>query len=142
MLEYMKLSIFSKIARSVSRGVSFVYNKTQWFTDQDAWAMYRLFAICEAVGWTLLIGAIIYRKFDLPYDDLMVSIAGRIHGVFFALYFVFVLITVRSMMWGFWRTVGALVAGMPPYTSLAYEKIMAYHRKKYPKVVAPPESED
>lgn len=91
-------SLYEKAAHSVVGGVKFVYNKMHWFTDKDAWAMYRLFAILEAVGWTLLIGAIIYRKFDLPHDDLFVSIAGRIHGVLFALYFVFVLITVRSMM--------------------------------------------
>ena len=134
--------LYRKVADAVVRGVSFVYNKMHWFTDKDAWAMYRLFAILEAVGWTLLISSIIYRKFDLPADDLMVSIAGRIHGVFFALYFIFVLITVRSMMWGFWRTTGALLAGMPPYTSLVFEKIMAYHRKKYPKFVTPPTESD
>ena len=130
--------LYKNVAHSVVNGVKFVYDKMHWFTDKDAWALYRLFAILEAVGWTLLILSIIYRKFDLPHDDLFVSIAGRIHGVFFALYFVFVLITVRSMMWGFWRTIGALLAGMPPYTSLVFEKIMAYHRKKYPVKVSPP----
>ncbi len=130
--------LYSKIWNKACGGVLFVYNKSHWFTDKDAWALFRLFAVLEAVGWTLLISAIIYRKFDLPVDDLMVSIAGRIHGVFFVLYFVFVLITVRSMMWGFWRTAGALLAGMPPYISLVFEKVMSYHRKKYPKFIAPP----
>lgn len=129
---------YRRVADAVVAGVKFVYNKMHWFTDKDAWAMYRLFAILEAVGWTLLIAAIIYRKFDLPGYEIFVSVAGRIHGVFFALYFVFVLTTVRSMMWGFWRTAGALLAGMPPYTSLVFEKAMSYHRKKYPKFIAPP----
>ena len=134
-----QIPFYRKAWSATLRGVSFVYNKMHWFSDKDAWAMYRLFAINEAVGWTVLILSIIYRRFDMPHDDLFVSIAGRIHGVMFGRYFIFVLITVRSMMWGFWRTTGALLAGMPPYTSLIYEKMMAYHRKKYPKHIAPPE---
>lgn len=128
----------ARVVSVVGGSVAYVYHKMHWFEDKDAWALFRLAAIAEAIGWTMLITAIIYRKFDLPHDDLFVSIAGRIHGVFFALYFVFVLVTMRSMMWGFWRVSLALLAGMPPYTSLVFEKIMAYHRKHYPREVAPP----
>lgn len=119
-----------------------VYHKTHWFTDKEAWMLYRFFAFLEIVGWTLLIGAIIYRRFDLPLDNIFVSIAGTLHGVFFGLYFVFVLITARSMMWGFWRVSGALLAGMPPYTAIVYEQIMAWHRKNHPVYVPPPKGFD
>jgi integral membrane protein len=123
---------------SVRKVVANIYHKTHWFTDKEAWMLYRIFAFTEAIGWTLLISAIIYRRFDLPLADIFVSIAGTVHGVFFMLYFTFVLITARSMLWGFWRVLGAIFAGMPPYTSLAYEKLMAYHRTKYPFDVPPP----
>lgn len=123
---------------SIARLTTYMYHNSHWFTDKEAWALFRLFAILETVGWTMLIAAIIYRKFDLPLDDTFVSIAGRLHGVFFVLYFVIVFVVARSMMWGVWRVALALVAGMPPYTALLFEQAMAYHRKKYPKTVEPP----
>lgn len=132
------LAIYYPVAKVVAR----IYNKTHWFTDKEAWVLFRFFAFLEAVGWTLLISAIIYRRFDMPLDDIFVSIAGTLHGAFFGLYFVFVIITARSMLWGFWRVSGALLAGMPPYTSLLYEQIMARHRKKHPVHVEPPSGAD
>lgn len=124
------------------RSVTFVYDKTHWFTDKEAWAIYRLFAFAEAIGWTLLIGAIVYRGFDLPYASSAVTIAGRIHGMIFVSYFVIVLLTARSMKWGVWRISGALLAGMPPYTSIVFEQLTAYHRKKQPVYVEPPVEND
>lgn len=133
---------YKKVLNPVFQATGFVYHRTHWFTDKEAWAMFRLFAFIETAGWTLLISAIIYRKFDLPFDTILVSLAGTIHGLFFALYFVFVLVTARSMMWGFWRVTGALLAGMPPYTSFIYEKIMAHHRKTQPVYIEPPANID
>ena len=113
-----------------------------WFTDKEAWGIYRLAAVFEFIGWSLLIGAIIYRRFDMPFDDAAVTIAGRMHGVFFLTYFLVVFATFRSMGWGWWRLLGALAAGVPPFTALIFEKIMKYHRKKYPKKVTPPKGFD
>lgn len=118
--------------------VVFVYDKTHWFTDKEAWWIFRLGAILEAIGWTLLISAIIYRRFDLPLDDTFVTIAGRIHGMFFVCYFGAVLVTARSMGWGIWRFGGAVAMGFAPYTSLVFEKGMAFHRKKVPVYIEPP----
>lgn len=129
----------NSLIKHVTKFVRTIYDNTHWFTDKEAWMLYKLFAFGEAVGWTLLIGAIVYRRYDLPLDDIFVSIAGTLHALFFGLYFVFVLITARSMAWGFWRITGALLAGIPPYTSLIYEQIMAYDRKKHPPKVTPPE---
>ncbi len=127
---------------TIGRPFIFVYNKTHWFSDAEAWAIYRFFAIAEAIGWTMLIGAIVYRYFDLPAYEAVVSIAGRLHGIIFSLYFLFVLVTARSMEWGLWRIGGALAAGIPPYTGLVFEQIMAWHRKKYPPNVALPKNYD
>ncbi len=126
------------IMNHIQNSVATAYNKMHWFSDEHAWVLFRLFAFVEAVGWTLLISAITYRHFDMPLSDIAVSIAGTLHGLFFSLYFIFAIITARSMMWGFWRVVAALLAGMPPYTALIFERVTAYHRKKYPTYIAPP----
>ncbi len=118
--------------------VIWAYNQTHWFTDKEAWWIFRLGAFLEAIGWTLLISAIIYRKFDLPYDDAFISVAGRLHGMFFVAYFGAVVATSRSMGWGVWRFFTALVAGVPPFTSLIFEQAVSFHRKKQPVYVKPP----
>ncbi|MEO5949971.1 MAG: DUF3817 domain-containing protein [Candidatus Saccharimonadales bacterium] len=128
-----------RMFNTLTQKVSFVYNKTHWFTDKEAWTLYRIVAFGEAFGWTLLISAITYRAFHLPGYAIAVSIAGMTHGLFFSLYFLFVFLTARSMKWGFWRMSGALVTGIAPYTSLIFEKIMARDRKKRPIYVEPPE---
>jgi integral membrane protein len=115
-----------------------IYDKTHWFTDKEAWFLFRLFAFGETLGWTLLVSAIIYRKLDLPGYEIAIQFAGRVHGMLFLMYFVFVFVTARSMQWGFWRVLTALVAGIPPYTALLFEQVMAYDRKKSAAYVEPP----
>lgn len=127
-----------ELTLTTQRGIAWLYDQLHWFTDKEAWWIYRLGAVMETVGWTLLISAIIYRSFDLPLDDAFISVAGRIHGMFFVVYFAAVLATFRSMGWGIWRLLGALAAGVPPFTSLIFEQVMAWHRKKYPVTIAPP----
>lgn len=123
-----------------ARPFVWLYDHTHWFTDKEAWALYRFFAIGEAVGWTLLIVAIVYRSLGLPQAASVISFAGHIHGILFGFYFLFVLLTARSMKWGVWRIGGALAAGIPPYTAIVYEQIMAQHRKRRPVFVVPPRS--
>lgn len=117
-----------------------LYNKSHWFSDGEAWFLFRIAAFAEAVGWTLLIGAIAYRRLELPNPDIFVSIAGRVHGLFFVLYFIAVLLLARSMEWKGWRIVFALAAGIPPFGSLLFEKNTARHRKNNPPRVALPKN--
>jgi integral membrane protein len=119
-----------------------LYDKTHWFTDQEAWGVFRFFAILETVGWTLLIFAIVYRRLGLPEADSVVSFAGHLHGMGFVLYFIFALLVARSMEWGIWRIGIAVVAGMPPYGSIIFEQLMGRHRKKQPVYVEPPRGYD
>jgi integral membrane protein len=119
-----------------------LYNKTHWFTDQEAWGVFRFFAILETIGWTLLIFAIVYRRLGLPEADSVVSFAGHLHGMGFVLYFIFVLLVARSMEWGIWRIGIAVVAGIPPYGSIIFEQLMSRHRKKQPVYVEPPRGYD
>lgn len=115
-----------------------MYDKTHWFSDEDAWKLFRLAAFTEAVGWTLLISAIVSRKVGMPHADIAVSIAGTLHGTFFLVFFVMLLVTARSMAWGKWRLAAGLVAGNIPYGSVVFERIMRWHRQKYPVAVAGP----
>lgn len=117
-----------------------VYHKTHWFTDREAWGIFRFFAILEAIGWSLLIIAIMYRRMGLPEAASVVSFAGHIHGIGFGLYFLFTILVARSMEWGIGRIGTAIVAGMPPYGSILFERIMAIHRKKRPAYVEPPKN--
>jgi len=127
-----------KAMATFARPIIWMYHKTHWFTDREAWGVYRFFAMCEAVGWTLLISAIIYRSLGLPQAPSVISFAGHLHGMLFGFYFLMVLLLARSMEWGVVRIGLALIAGMPPYAALVFERMMAIHRKKYPTYVAPP----
>jgi len=122
----------------IVRPILWVYHQTHWFTDKEAWGVFRFFAFAEAVGWTLLIGAILYRNIGLPEADSVISFAGHIHGMLFGLYFVFVLVTARSMEWGLGKITAAIIAGMPPYGSVLFEQYMAFQRKRQPVYVEPP----
>ena len=115
------------------------YHKMHWFSDADAWMLFRLAAFTEAIGWTLLISSIISRRLGMPGADIFVSIAGTLHGVFFLCFIAILLATARSMEWGIWRILSGLAAGNIPYASVAFERAMAWHRRKYPVVVSSPE---
>ncbi|MGH7217852.1 MAG: DUF3817 domain-containing protein [Candidatus Microsaccharimonas sp.] len=128
-----------EIAKIVARPIVFVYHKTHWFTDKEAWDVFRFFAFAEVVGWSMLIFGIVYRNLGLPEGPSVVSFAGHTHGMIMACYYVIVLVTARSMEWGPWRVIAALIAGIPPYGTVVFERIMAHHRKAHPLQVAPPQ---
>ncbi len=109
----------------MKKHIARLYNRTHWFSDADAWMLFRLAAFTEAIGWTLLISAIASRRLGM-------------HGVFFLCFFVFLLVTARSMAWGPWRIVAGLAAGNVPYASVVFERIMAWHRRKNPVTVPTP----
>jgi len=124
--------------RTITDAVRAVYDKTHWFTDKEAWGLFRFFAFGEAVGWTMLITAITYRALGLPQAPSVIYVAGRLHGMFFIMYFIFVLLTARSMKWPGWKVGLGLIMGVAPYTSLVFEQMMAYMRRKHPVYVEPP----
>lgn len=132
------LETVKTIALSIWQKILWLYDKTHWFTDKEAWGIFRFFAILEAVGWTLLIGAIAYRGLGLPEADSVVSFMGHLHGLGFVLYFLFAFLTARSMGWGIKMIAVAVVAGMPPYGSIVFEQIVGHRRKTKPVYVAPP----
>lgn len=126
------------LAATLARPIIFVYHKTHWFTDKEAWDVFRFFAMAEVVGWSMLIFGIIYRNMGLPEGASVVSFAGHTHGMIMACYYAITLVTARSMEWGAWRVLGALLAGIPPYGTVVFERLMSWHRKKHPVSVEPP----
>ena len=105
------------------------YSRFTPFTESQAWTLFKIAAIAEAIGWTLLIGAILLRDHVLAGNGIPVTIAGRIHGMMFAAYIVAVLALGPSLGWSWFRTLIAGAFSMPPYGSLVYELWSAGQRK-------------
>ena len=128
--------------RKLAAPFVWAYHKTHWFSDTEAWGVYRFFAIAETIGWTMLIGSIIYRHLGLPEAASVVSFAGHLHGMIFLCYFIIVFLVSRSMQWGIGKMTAAVIAGMPPFGSLVFQYIMSYQRRKTPVYVEPPKGFD
>jgi len=99
------------------------------FTEPEAWGLFRLAALAEAVGWTLLISGILIRQYHLLGSGVAVPIAGRIHGTFFLIYFGVLAATYTSLRWSRWKFLAAIMAGVPPYGSLIFEQWAAHNRR-------------
>lgn len=92
--------------------------------------MFRLAAIAEAVGWTLLISGILIGKYLMPTNDIAVQLAGHTHGILFLLYIVAAVVMYPSQRWSRWRTLIAIVASVPPYGTLIFEQWEAHRRRR------------
>jgi integral membrane protein len=99
------------------------------FSEKEAWGLFRLAAIGEAVGWTMLIAGIIIRHYGWIGHDLAVPIAGSLHGMLFLAYFGILLATFSSLDWPLWKLAAAALAGVPPYGSLVFEQLAAHSRR-------------
>jgi integral membrane protein len=130
------------VLKAMGRPFAVVYHKTHWFTDKEAWDVFRFFAFAEGIGWSLLIGALVYRALGGPEAPSVIAFCGSTHGMIMACYYVIVLVTARSMEWGPRRILVALVAGIPPYGTVVFEQFMARVRKKNPLVIEPPKDLD
>ena len=119
-----------------------IYGKMHWFSDKDAWMLFRLAAVTEAIGWTLLLAAILQKYLGVPWVEFTLPIAGSIHGVFFLVYFVFAIVTPRSMEWGWKKIIMALMLGNVPYGSLVFEQYVARQRRQHPPEIVSPAGYD
>ena len=104
---------------------------TKPFTEQEAWSLFRLAALSEAFGWTLLISGILVDHFKFPLHRYAVPIAGQIHGLIFLAYFGILLATYTSLGWSRFKFVCAAAAGVPPYGTLVFELWAAHQRRKF-----------
>lgn len=106
-----------------------VYWSWRPFTEHEAWQLFKIAAIAEAVGWSLLIVGIFLRDVVLHGNQAPVQLAGRIHGSLFLLYILAVLILAPSLGWSWFKTMCAGLCSVPPYGSLLFERFAAYTRK-------------
>lgn len=114
------------------------YDKMHWFSDEDAWKLFRLAAWTEAGTWACLIVSIVVRNAGVAGGDVAVSMAGTVHGTVLLVYLTFVIVLARSMEWGIWRIALGLAAGNVPFATILFEQAVARHRRVYPKVIAEP----
>ncbi len=78
-------------------------------------------AIVEAITWTaLLVG--MYFKYVPESTEVGVQIAGPIHGMAFMAYLGVAWFTADALAWSGRVLVLALVAGVPPYGSVVFER--------------------
>lgn len=84
-------------------------------------ARFRLVAIAEAVSWAgLLIG--MFFKYVVVHNPIGVHIFGAVHGVVFVAYVVLALLARRAFSWDTKTTVYGLLASIPPFGSIVFER--------------------
>jgi integral membrane protein len=98
------------------------------FTDDEAWLLFRIAAIGEACGWTLLLLGILCKKFITPGNNIPVQITGQLHGTIFIIYIVAALGLYPSLGWSRKRAIIAGLMSVPPYGSLLFEQWAARQR--------------
>jgi integral membrane protein len=103
-------------------------NRYAWFSDREAWNIFRLAAFGEAFGWTLLISGITYQHFDLPNAHDVLKILGQTHGTFFFGYIAALLAVAVSLRLSRVQFIIAAAFSIPPYGTLVYEKYLAHKR--------------
>lgn len=79
-------------------------------------------AIVEAITWALLLIGM-YVKYVPESTAVLVSIFGALHGAAFIVYLVATLFAARRLKWSFAVTAWALLASIPPFTTLVFEII-------------------
>ena len=79
-------------------------------------------AIVEACTWAaLLVG--MYVKYVPETTTVLVSIFGALHGVAFVAYLGATMFAASRLRWSRTVTVWALLASIPPFTTLVFEAI-------------------
>jgi integral membrane protein len=106
------------------------FKQLAFFDDREAWLIYRLAAFGEAIGWTLLIGGIIYQHYKLPNNHDVLKILGQTHGTLFFAYFAGLLAVARSLGLSKLQFLWALAVSIPPYGTLIFEKYLAHIRRQ------------
>ncbi len=91
--------------------------------------LFRLSAIGEACGWSLLIVAIAWQRYVTWSDNIPIQLAGHVHGVLFLAYALASVGLYPTLHWSRPRAMVALIASIPPYGSLLFER-WAWHEHR------------
>jgi integral membrane protein len=82
---------------------------------------FRVVAVAEALSWLgLLIG--MFVKYVPETTELGVKVFGPIHGAVFVAYVVVALLTARVLRWSPGTTFLALLASVPPFATVWFER--------------------
>jgi integral membrane protein len=82
---------------------------------------FRLFALAEAVSWAgLLIG--MFFKYAVVGNEIGVKVFGPIHGVIFVGYVLVTLMARDPQRWDVRTTFLALLASIPPFGTIVFER--------------------
>ncbi|TWG24490.1 integral membrane protein [Actinoplanes teichomyceticus] len=93
----------------------------------QAFRVFRVTAVAEAFSWAgLLVG--MYLKHVSHTTEAGVWLFGRIHGALFVAYLAATLWAARTERWSLWRTGFALLASIPPLTTLIFERWVSRRR--------------
>lgn len=87
----------------------------------SAAARFRLVAIAEAGSWAgLLVG--MFFKYVIVHNAIGVHVFGAVHGAIFVAYLVLSLHARRALGWDNKTTAYALIASIPPFGSIVFER--------------------
>ena len=85
-------------------------------------ARFRLVAVAEAVSWAGLLVGMFLKYVVRAGAEGGVPVFGSIHGAVFTIYVVLSLLSVRPLRWDGRTTLLALVASVPPFGSIVFER--------------------
>lgn len=88
---------------------------------RTAMKLFVVAAITEAFSWLALLISMVV-KYGPPENEIGVKIFGPIHGALFVFYGVLVLLVSRLGRWSLPVTAVALLASIPPFTTLLFER--------------------
>lgn len=106
-----------------------MHKKLQFFSEIEAWNLFRFAAFGEAIGWTLLITGIVYKHLQLRNSEQVLTVLGQTHGTLFVGYLFIVLAVSASLGFSRLQFILATAMSVPPYGTLVYEKWLSHWRE-------------
>ena len=91
-------------------------------------SLYAAMATAEMVTWTGLIIAMIAR-YGFGYEGELFFVAGLSHGIIFIAYCITAVVVGMNQRWGFGTIAVALVAAIPPYATLPFDRWLVARNK-------------
>jgi integral membrane protein len=81
--------------------------------------------LLEALTWVGLLIGMAFKYLPADGNEIGVKIFGPLHGAAFLLYLPVASWTIYRLRWGFFTGLGAIVASLPPFGTLLFERWVA-----------------
>lgn len=113
------------------------------FQEHEAWVLFKVTAIGEACGWSLLLYGIAAPHYHLPGAIFMLPLGGSVHGLLFLAYLGVILAGFTSLNWSWRKAVFAICMSVIPFATWAFESWCAARRREgalgsYRQIMAKP----